>query len=186
MRSERTMTYRPLILILFLAVGFAPLAKSQVPFIQEPMEPSAVAPGSSDFTLTVRGSGFVQGAAVIWNDQALDTTFVSATELKASVPASNVAYAGTARINAWNARNKRSNDAFLAISPPTSTPFEQIVRSAGDRAAHVLAADFNRDGVVDVALNGQTGSVEVSWEEEMDLSPSQWFMPPREATTTAW
>jgi len=34
-----------------------------VPFVNQPLVPSAVAPGGPDFTLTVNGTGFVSGAS---------------------------------------------------------------------------------------------------------------------------
>jgi hypothetical protein len=46
--------------------------------------------GSPGFTLTVTGTGFVSGSLVQWNGDSLATTFVSATQLTAFVPASEV------------------------------------------------------------------------------------------------
>lgn len=68
------------------------------PFINLPLVPDAVAPGSSGFTLTLNGTGFVSGSTVYWNGSALPTTFVSASQLTATVSASEVATAGTASI----------------------------------------------------------------------------------------
>jgi hypothetical protein len=47
--------------------------------------------GGAAFTLTVNGTNFVSGATVYWNGTALATTYVSATQLTASVPAGLIA-----------------------------------------------------------------------------------------------
>jgi hypothetical protein len=52
------------------------------------LSPGAVTPGNTPFSLDVRGSGFVFGAAVELNGTALSTTFVDNTELVAHVPRS--------------------------------------------------------------------------------------------------
>ncbi len=78
------------------------LAQNPVPFINQPLVPDATAPGGAGFTLTVNGSGFVSGATVNWNGTALATTFVSDLQLTATVPASDIAAAGTASVTVTN------------------------------------------------------------------------------------
>src|SRR5271166_1789248 len=73
---------------LLVAVTFA---QNPVPQIVGSVKPSAVAPGSGGFTLTVYGANFVSGAVVNWNRQPRATTFVSAHELQAKILASDVA-----------------------------------------------------------------------------------------------
>ena len=46
--------------------------------------------GQNNYTLTVTGTGFMQGSVVYWNDEPRPTTFVSATELHAAVTADDV------------------------------------------------------------------------------------------------
>src|SRR5438552_2761953 len=62
------------------------------------IDPTCVTPGGPQFTLTVNGTNFVSTSTVNWNGTALATTFVSATQLTATVPASLIATAGTASI----------------------------------------------------------------------------------------
>jgi hypothetical protein len=64
------------------------------------LSPNAATAGGAAFTLTVNGTGFVSGAVVQWNGTALATTFVSATQLTAAVPANLIATPGTANITA--------------------------------------------------------------------------------------
>jgi hypothetical protein len=68
------------------------------PFVNQPLVPSAVAPGSLGFTLTVNGTGFVSCSVVRWNGSPRTTTFVTASQLTASIGATDVAVAGTATI----------------------------------------------------------------------------------------
>jgi len=41
-----------------------------------------------DVTLTITGAGFVAGATVYWNTTALNSSYISATQVSAVVPAS--------------------------------------------------------------------------------------------------
>src|SRR6266550_2141755 len=62
------------------------------------INPNSCLAGSPQFTLTVNGTNFVAASSVRWNGAALTTTFVSSTQLTATVPAANVATAGTAQV----------------------------------------------------------------------------------------
>jgi len=57
---------------------------------------------SAAFTLTVNGSGFISSSVVRWNGQNRTTTFVSATQLTASIPASDLTSAGAAQVTVFN------------------------------------------------------------------------------------
>src|SRR5438874_2186 len=66
------------------------------------ISPTSIAAGSADFILTVNGTNFVSTSTVNWNGAPLATSFVSSTQLAATVPASLVATAGTASITVVN------------------------------------------------------------------------------------
>jgi hypothetical protein len=99
------------------------------------ISPSAVAAGSPAFTLTATGVGFVSGAAITLNGTAITTTFDSATQLHATIPASSVAAAATITAGVTNPDKSKTNTLPLtviagglgpaptltAISPNTST-----------------------------------------------------------------
>lgn len=72
------------------ALGSQPLITALDPF-------SATVQGPP-FTLTVTGLGFVDGTQVLWNGQALNTTFVDAATLTAQVPAARTETAGVVPI----------------------------------------------------------------------------------------
>ena len=60
------------------------------------ISPNRIAAGyASPITLTVTGSGFISQSVVDWNSTALATSYVSPTELTATVPASDFASPGS-------------------------------------------------------------------------------------------
>jgi hypothetical protein len=58
------------------------------------INPSAAFVGSASLEMTVNGSGFVGGSLVLFNGATLATTYVSATQLKATVPSASLGAAG--------------------------------------------------------------------------------------------
>ena len=72
-------------------------APSPVPALAS-MTPTSATAGSPPFTLTVNGSNFVATSKVRWNGAERTTTFVSGTELRAAIPAADIAAAGTAQV----------------------------------------------------------------------------------------
>src|SRR5207237_957931 len=55
------------------------------------LSPSSLIAGGGPFTLTVTGTSFISGSTVQWNGSARTTTYVSATQLQASIPAPDIA-----------------------------------------------------------------------------------------------
>ena len=66
------------------------------------ISPNFVQAGTSDFTLTVTGSGFNQASTVELGTTPLVTTYASATQLTATVPAAQIATYGWAAITVNN------------------------------------------------------------------------------------
>ncbi|MEP7271934.1 MAG: hypothetical protein ABI882_10560 [Acidobacteriota bacterium] len=64
--------------------------------------PSSTTAGGAQFALQVNGSSFVNGAVVFWNGNPRTTTFVNAGQLSATIPAADIATAGTANIVVTN------------------------------------------------------------------------------------
>jgi len=62
------------------------------------LSPSSKAAGSSSFTLTVNGSGFVSGSVISFGGVNKTTTFVSSVKLTATVSASDVSAQGTRNV----------------------------------------------------------------------------------------
>ncbi|MGA3161654.1 MAG: FG-GAP-like repeat-containing protein [Terracidiphilus sp.] len=59
------------------------------------ISPAFTSAGGATFTLTVTGTGFMANSTVYWGSSSLSTTYGSATQLTAQVPAADVATAGT-------------------------------------------------------------------------------------------
>jgi uncharacterized repeat protein (TIGR01451 family) len=87
------------------------------------LSPTSATPGGSAFTLTVNGTGFVSGgvSTVRWNGAARSTTFVSATQLTASIDAADIAAAGAASVTVANAApgGGTSNAATFTTATPS-------------------------------------------------------------------
>jgi hypothetical protein len=81
--------------------------------------PFAVLTPSPDFTLSVTGSSFVNGAVIRWNGSNRTTTFGSSTTLSATIPASDVAMPGTATVTVANPAPvlAASNTFTIVIQP---------------------------------------------------------------------
>ena len=143
----------------------ASIHAQQTPLINQPLVPDAASPGSPGFTLTVNGTEFVAGSTVNWNGVALATTFVSAHQLTAAVPAADVASPGTAAITVVNpgAANPVSNVVYFPVAASTTAvAFGGGTAAVGANPISVAAGDFNGDGKVDLAvanLNGGTVSI---------------------------
>ncbi|HQR36323.1 MAG TPA: hypothetical protein PLK30_26600, partial [Blastocatellia bacterium] len=66
------------------------------------LSPTSATSGGAAFTLTINGTGFVTTSTVWWNGAQRATQFVSATQLTASIPASDIASRGTASVVVQN------------------------------------------------------------------------------------
>ncbi len=146
-------------LLLFFAFLVFAQTPNPVPYLNQPVLPDSVAPGGPGFTLTVTGSAFVSGAHVNWNGSPRATTFVSATQLTATILASDIAHASTATITVTNPApaGGLSNFQFLTVTSPISSPaFARMDEGIGDPGSAALDApavgDFNGDGILDFAL----------------------------------
>jgi hypothetical protein len=138
---------------LFLACTMAAQAANPVPFVDQPLVPTSAAPGISGFRLTLHGTGFVATSVVKWNGSARTTTFVSSSELQATILSSDVASAGSASITV-NSGGADSDAVVFWIAPPASSisfgPSQQLLNASAP--IRVITADLNADGKTDVAL----------------------------------
>src|SRR5712691_8291002 len=86
------------------------------------LSPAIATAGGPAFTLTVNGSNFVSGSVVSWNGSNLATTLVSASQLTTSVPAANIATAGTAPVQVTSPApgGGSSNTATFTVNNPVA------------------------------------------------------------------
>jgi FG-GAP-like repeat/Putative Ig domain/FG-GAP repeat len=147
----------------FLSIEIMPTGQvaSPVPFVDQPLVPTAVSPGSPGFSLKVNGTGFVSGAVINFNRAPLATTFVDAEHLTATVPAAAVVNAGTATVTAVNpgVQAVQSNVSYFQVAAPQATVnFAPAVNSPLQipEASAIAIADFNEDGRPDLVVAGAT------------------------------
>jgi hypothetical protein len=101
------------------------------------LTPASAVAGSAAFTLTVNGSGFVSSSIVRWNGADRPTTFVSASQLRASIAAADIAVAGTASITVFSPTPGGGASAALtfAIGAGSTPPPPVLSASASTVAA---------------------------------------------------
>ena len=116
------------------------------------LDPNTTVAGGGDLTLTVYGTNFVGSSVVHWNNTSRTTTYVSATQLTAEIPAADTAVADSESITVVNPppNGGTSNALPFTIIPPNRPP------AATDDAANtnedtavvipVLANDTDADG----------------------------------------
>jgi hypothetical protein len=87
------------------------------------LSPTSATVGGATFTLTVNGTGFVSTSIVNFNGAAKTTTFVSATQITASILASDIAVVGTFPVTVANPApgGGTSVAANFAVNNPVPT-----------------------------------------------------------------
>lgn len=101
------------------------------------LAPAAAVVGSGVFSFNANGSNFASGATVQWNGSARTTTFVSATQLRATVSASDLAAVGTAAVTVLNPTpgGGTSNSLNFTIAPVPNPVPELTLLSPSNTAA---------------------------------------------------
>ncbi|MBI2157832.1 MAG: Ig-like domain-containing protein, partial [Candidatus Rokubacteria bacterium] len=79
--------------------------------------PDTVAAGTAGLVLSVNGAGFDPTSVVLWNGAPRATTFVSPTQLQATISATDVALAGTAAVTVASSGGAPSNALTFTIAP---------------------------------------------------------------------
>ncbi len=126
------------------------------------LSPSTATAGAADITLGVTGSGFIASSTVRWNGSDRPTTFVSTTQLSASIPASDVASPGNATVTVFNPGSGGgggvSNSVSFAIAakPTIAVSPESINLDQG--ATHQFAATITGTNSTAVAWSIQEGN----------------------------
>ena len=132
-----------------------------VPFLAQPLFPDSAAPGSASLQVTVNGTSFGVTSAVKWNGSPLTTTFVNGHQLTATIPASNLATAGTGNITVVGPLpgGGISHVGFFHVANASSgVSLTKTDLAAGNGPKGVVAGDFDNDGNRDFVVLNNTDS----------------------------
>lgn len=94
------------------------------------LSPSSIEAGGLDFTLTVNGSGFVSNSVVRWDGADRATSFVSESQLTATILTSDIAGPATAAVTVFTPApgGGTSNTLTFTVTRPTNARFKGKVR----------------------------------------------------------
>ncbi len=92
------------------------------------IDPDSKIAGTAAFTMTVNGKGFLPGSKVQWNGQDRPTTYVSATQIKAAIPASDIVLSGTANVQVKN--NAVFSNAVIFDIEPSGAPILTLSKNS--------------------------------------------------------
>lgn len=126
-----------------------PGVNSPIPVLRY-ISPVSCVPGSAGFTLTVTGKSFVAGSVVKWNSQNLQTTYISATQLTAQLPADNLVNAGNASVSVYTAPPSGGTSAaasFTIVAAPT--PSTNLNLTMGNPSGAVHDANYPHNYLIE-------------------------------------
>ena len=103
------------------------------------INPSSTNAGGSDVELDLTGSGFVQSSSVLWNGTPLQTTYASSGELTATVPAADIASAGTASITVSNPSPGGGSSNALIFTINNPAPANNVQLTVEDSHGNPIA-----------------------------------------------
>ena len=106
------------------------------------------------FTLTVNGTGFVPNSQVEWNGSPLFTKFVSATQVTASVAATQISAPAPVSIAVLNAVGAVSNAITYAAAGPTLSALNPTTAVATGNDFKLCTTGTNFDAASQVQWNG--------------------------------
>ena len=91
--SRKALQAALILVVLASVVPVQLMAQNAIPQVNQPLNPTAAAPGGAAFTLTVNGTGFAAGAVIKWNGSARATTVVNSQQLTTLISAADIATA---------------------------------------------------------------------------------------------
>jgi hypothetical protein len=152
--ASRRAWRRSLVAVLALAAAACDggSTDSQPPPAITSLTPATVTLYGADFTLTVSGSGFTQGAVVRWNGSERPTQFVSTSQLAAEITNDDLQTAGTVQVTVSDGSGGTSNSMPVTVQSPAPqilfTSPERVVRATGAFTLRVLGDGFAQGSVV--------------------------------------
>jgi len=123
------------------------------------LSPSSANAGAATVAMTVAGTSFAQGSVVRWNGQDRTTTFVSPTQLTATIPASDLVAAGTAQVTVFTPAPGGGTTAalpfmILNLTPGNITTVSPASATAGAAGFTLTVNGANFSSASVVRFNG--------------------------------
>ena len=134
-------------------------AQNPVPNVVS-ISPNSATTASPAFTLTVNGTGFVNGSTVLWNGSARSTTFVSSNQLQAAIAATDVASAGTASVAVSTPAPGGGSSSSLSFAINNAAPtVTSVVPASAVSGGAAFTVTVNGNGFVNGSTVLWNGSV---------------------------
>lgn len=135
-------------------------ASNPVPAIIS-LSPDNKPAGSPAFTLTVNGTNFLTNSVVRWNGSDRPTTFVSATQLSATISSSDIASPGTAIVTVFNPTpggGTSPGATFTITSSTVNVPPTSVTTLAGFAPTGGVSEVTNSDNLYYSSIMSSVGS----------------------------
>jgi len=137
------------------------------------LSPTSVTAGSATFVLTVGGSGFARGAVVLWNGSSLATTYVGATQLKATVPTTLLTAAGSATITVYIAGRMGGASTGVAFTINAATTTSTTSTTTSPLAISTTSIPGGTAGTAYTATLAATGGTSpYTWSVSSGVLPT--------------
>jgi subtilisin family serine protease len=151
------------------------------------LSPAGVVANGPAFTLTVNGSKFVNRSVVKWNGSPRATTFVSATQLQASITAADIATAGSAVVTVFTSTPGGGTSGALTITidaPPVLTVSASSVTSGSSVTMTLTNGRGGSGDWLALAMSGSANTSYVQWVYVGAVTSRTWTvtMPTSPAT----
>jgi hypothetical protein len=135
------------------------------------LSPANGTAGGAGFTLTVNGSYFVNNSVVQWNGSSRSTTYVSATQLAATILATDIATSGTATVTVVNPAPgggisngqafpfNKINQAALNITAPATLMYGNTATLNSSGGSGTGSVTYSAGASTGCSVSGSTLSV---------------------------
>jgi hypothetical protein len=132
--------------------------------------PNSASAGAGDVSIVLRGTGFVQSARATFNGAQLTTTYTSATELSAIIPATSLQAAGTFSVSVTAGASTASPQTFTVRSAkPVFQAFSPSSAPAGTFGGYITIVGSGFDASTRGTVNGYLTNTVVDSPTRMRL-----------------